>query len=256
MISSSSISTAERDVSWESGLAAAGSFWFAHGMLPAVAFLSLVAILRTFDLDAQVADFFFDSSLGAFRGRDAWWANELLHTGGRDAVALLSLAALATAILGCVARFLPAISALRRWVRPASYFVLCVILSTGTVALLKQRSHRDCPWDMERWGGSRPYFRVLDARPASLPASGCFPGGHSSGGYSLLAFYFLGLQRDKKWARLGLCLGLGMGFALAFGQWARGAHFPSHDLWSAAICWYVALGIYAGFYRRRVWSLE
>ena len=35
-------------------------------------------------------------------------------------------------------------------------------------------------------------------------------------------------------------------------QWARGMHFPSHDLVSAAIAWAVAVCAYTAAYRRRL----
>ena len=34
-----------------------------------------------------------------------------------------------------------------------------------------------------------------------------------------------------------------------FSQQLRGAHFLSHDVWSAAICWLTALGVYASTWR-------
>lgn len=254
MTSLSSTCTAEPKVGADSVLDIAGGFWLSHAVLPASVFLGLVGVLGALELDARVADAFFDPSRGAFRARDAWWANELLHSGGRDVVALLGIAALAVVGLGWAGRFRPALARFRPALRPALYFVLCLSFSTGAVSLLKHHIHRDCPWDMERWGGSRPYFELFEARPASLPASGCFPGGHSSGGFALLALYFLGRERGAGWARLGLLLGVGVGTTFAFAQWARGAHFPSHDLWSAAVCWAFALVLYAGVFRRRLWS--
>ena len=42
---------------------------------------------------------------------------------------------------------------------------------------------------------------------------------------------------------------IALGAAFSIGQEARGAHFLSHDLTSAAIVWFVQLGLYA-WYRR------
>ncbi len=37
-------------------------------------------------------------------------------------------------------------------------------------------------------------------------------------------------------------------------QQARGAHFVSHDLWSAFLVWTVTLSIYAFAFRARLWK--
>jgi hypothetical protein len=53
-------------------------------------------------------------------------------------------------------------------------------------------------------------------------------------------------------ARGALLAALALGLTFGFGQWARGAHFVSHDLWSAAICWFVSLGLYLFPFRGRL----
>jgi len=41
-----------------------------------------------------------------------------------------------------------------------------------------------------------------------------------------------------------------LGFALGMGRVAQGAHFVSHNLWSALICWLVVLALYELLLRR------
>jgi membrane-associated PAP2 superfamily phosphatase len=50
---------------------------------------------------------------------------------------------------------------------------------------------------------------------------------------------------------MALAGGLLIGTVFALGQQARGAHFLSHDLTSAAIVWYVLLGLYLVMFARR-----
>jgi membrane-associated PAP2 superfamily phosphatase len=47
-----------------------------------------------------------------------------------------------------------------------------------------------------------------------------------------------------------LAAAIAVGVAFSIGQEARGAHFLSHDLTSAAIAWFVGLGLYAWWQRR------
>lgn len=46
-------------------------------------------------------------------------------------------------------------------------------------------------------------------------------------------------------ARWALAFGIGVGVVFSFGQEARGAHFFSHDLASAAIVWWVLFALYS-----------
>jgi hypothetical protein len=57
--------------------------------------------------------------------------------------------------------------------------------------------------------------------------------------------YFLFRGSSPRRARLALAGGAGVGLLFAFGQEARGAHFISHDLASAALVWAIQLRLYA-----------
>ena len=45
----------------------------------------------------------------------------------------------------------------------------------------------------------------------------------------------------------GSVLLAGAGLVFGSGQQLRGAHFLSHDLWSLAVCWFLALGLFCLF---------
>jgi membrane-associated PAP2 superfamily phosphatase len=109
---------------------------------------------------------------------------------------------------------------------------------------LKSVTNVDCPWDLERYGGSRPYVSLFGDRPDELPRARCFPGAHSSSGFALMCFYFLFRDSRRRAAQVALAGGLLAGAVFAFGQQARGAHFLSHDLTSAVLVWYVLLALY------------
>jgi membrane-associated PAP2 superfamily phosphatase len=112
----------------------------------------------------------------------------------------------------------------------------------------------DCPWSLAEFGGQLPYVHLFADRPDSLPRAQCFPGGHSSSGFALFSLYFLTLGRSRRLARWALGGALLVGGVFAFGQEARGAHFLSHDLWSAALVWFTCVGVYAIGYRGNVWE--
>ena len=88
----------------------------------------------------------------------------------------------------------------------------------------------DCPWDLQSFGGRFSYVHLFAARPAGLRQAYCFRAAHASSGYALMALYFVAYERSRKlacsaWASASVYFGVA--------QQARGAHFASHDLWSA-----------------------
>lgn len=227
-------------------------FWRRHAGWPALLFVLFATVAAGTGLDGSFARAWaFDPVTHQFIGSGAgeWWAKDLIHS--RGGLLIRSLGGVLLLIWALSFR----ISALRRWRRPAGFVVLSVALGAGAVGLLKQLTNVDCPWSLADFGGRLPYVHLFADRPDSLPRAQCFPGGHSSSGFALFALYFLALGRSRSLARWALGGALLVGGVFAFGQEARGAHFISHDLWSAAVVWFACLAVYALGYRGNVWEI-
>jgi membrane-associated PAP2 superfamily phosphatase len=215
--------------------------WRALVLWPGVFLLLAFALLEIGQFDRPIATALFFAAdrgwLGA--GSGDWWAHDLLHGAGRWVVRGVAVAALATWALSFkVARLTP-------WRREALYVFVAIAASTALVGTLKVLTNVDCPWDLSGFGGDRPYVALFSDRPAYLPRAQCFPGAHSSSGFALMSLYFALRGRHRLAARWALALGLCVGIAFSIGQQARGAHFLSHDLASAALVWGVLLALYA-----------
>lgn len=206
-------------------------------LLLAVALAVLALLAEYTPVDRWVLDRFYDPVLGAFPMRRAYWAQTLLHEGQSALIVLAALAAL-TVFIGSFAAV-----RLRDLRRPALYILACVALTTSAVGGLKRVSALDCPWDLDVYGGQRPYVHLFATRPMGVDAGRCFPGGHSSGAFSLLALVVLLHRRGSRHAGAALAGVLALGLSYALLQWLRGAHFPSHDLWSAFVAWSCALAL-------------
>ena len=200
--------------------------------------LATLAVLSEFtSFDRWLLSRFADPAVGGFPARHAFWAEQLLHRGGIWLVSAVAATTLACLLGSGLSR------RLRTYWRESAYVLTCIALTTGVVALLKQTTHMDCPWDMALYGGDRPYVHLFGWRPFNLAVGHCFPGGHSSGAFSLVALALVLARHRRREAGpvLVACLLLGLCYAVT--QWLRGAHFPSHDLWSAFIAWCVACGM-------------
>lgn len=219
-------------------------FWLWHGLLPFGIFAVTAWIFAVTDWDFRLSDPFFDPLLRVWPYKRSWWAGGLIHTGGKYLVLLIGISALLVYAGSFVRR------TWRRLRNPALFLCLCIGLSTGLVALGKQFSNRHCPWDYDRYGGTVPYGGLFAEPPAECGPGRCFPAGHAAGGFALVGLYFV--SRRKARALAGLGAGLLLGSLFGFGQVARGAHFASHNLWTAAICWAVSLGLYGLFFRGKV----
>jgi membrane-associated PAP2 superfamily phosphatase len=214
------------------------SFWLLHGVLPLCLFAFMVGIFYWTDWDLLLSDPFYDRVRHLWTYKHSWWASDLIHRDGR----WIPLTVAAAALGGFVWSFLSRRA--RAWRRPALFLCLAIALGTGTVALGKETINRHCPWDYTRYGGDVPYTRLFDPPPAGCKPGHGFPAGHASGALSLMSTYFIYREQSRRRALAGLSAGLLLGVVFGFGQLARGAHFVSHNFWSAAICWYVALALY------------
>lgn len=115
-----------------------------------------------------------------------------------------------------------------------------LITAPSLIALGKATTNVYCPYEIHHYGGKFPYVKLCESYPANdHPAKRGrgFPAGHASGGFALMSLAGLGFSRRARW--LGLSVGLGMGSAMGFYQMIKGAHYLSHTLISAILCWIV-----------------
>lgn len=219
-------------------------FYFAHFWLPLLAFAVLAVGLMLLHGDTWVADRVYAWQGHRWALKNAFVTQTLIHIAGRDLSTAAWLAVAATWVVACLR---PGMAALRT---PLAYLVLSTLLATGLVAWIKSWSNMDCPWDLLRYGGDRPYIGLLGLRPVGMSRGVCFPAGHSSGGYTWMALYFFFLMVRPRLRWFGLSVGVAAGLLFGISQQLRGAHFLSHDLWTATLCWMSVFGIYLLFARR------
>ena len=180
-------------------------------------------------LDITVARWF--GTAQGFAWRDDFWLNTLGHIGARNLAWVLALALV-------VNIWRPWTPGLTR--RERVWWLLATLAAAAVVPLIKQQSLTSCPWDQSEFGGAAQQIsHWLQLGPGGLRDGGggrCFPSGHAtsafaffSGGFALRRAYPIAARR---WMSGVLLLGLLLGLI----QLARGAHFPSHTLWSAWVC--------------------
>lgn len=181
-------------------------------------------------LDMQLATIWGEPS--GFALRDHWWMAKIMHAGARN-VGWIFLVAMLIGIW----RPWGALRALATADRVSLF--LSVLSALLSVTLIKGLSQTSCPWDLQAFGGAAPYVSHWNLWVSDGGGGHCFPAGHASTGFAFMAAYFGLRQNNTPGAMKWLVLAIGVGFVLGIAQQMRGAHFMSHTLWTAWLCWTV-----------------
>lgn len=201
---------------------------------PALALLLAFMLLLAWDfsgLDLAVMHLFADSS--GFTGRNLWVTKSLIHEGGRVLAYVVMAALLA---MNLFPRLAPALSTReRRW------WLLVVLVCLAVISSIKQRSLTSCPWDLQVFGGVAEYVSHWRWGQRDGGGGHCFPSGHASAAFGFLAGYWALARAYPRAARAWLGGVLVLGLIYGVGQMLRGAHYPSHTLWTGWICWALCL---------------
>ncbi|MDR1007542.1 MAG: phosphatase PAP2 family protein [Campylobacteraceae bacterium] len=122
-------------------------------------------------------------------------------------------------------------------------FILTMVLVPFILAGAKKYTNVYCPAQLNYYCGSKPYAKALSHYPIdfdSMSGKGrCFPAGHASGGFALMALFFC--FKRKKYKITGLIMGLTLGWTMGIYQILRGEHFLSHTLVTMLGAWLIIL---------------
>lgn len=204
--------------------------------LPLLLMLGL-AIFEPDTLDLALARLMYQPETG-FIGRHSHFLEDVLHDKAKQLVIIIGFIALFLAIGAWLTK------PLAKYRAGLSYLVLSLALSTSLVTPLKALTQVHCPWSLAEFGGSQAYSSVFSARPATDKPGRCWPGGHASAGFSLLALFFFWRDRRPRMAKAALLFSLTLGCVFSLGRMLQGAHFFSHNLWTLLIDWEISATLY------------
>lgn len=205
--------------------------------------VALLMAVYWFELDFTIADFIY--SRFEWRFNQSFLIEGLLHKLARIMLIIIYLGMIYKLVKMVLEAANPA----------AIYNLFIVILAIGSsvaiVSIAKRFMDVDCPWDLIRYGGDKPFFSLFKYNKQYLPSAHCFPASHASIGYSWIALFFYFKVTDNKLKFKALAMGLCLGLVFGFAQQLRGAHFISHDLGSFLICLINSIAIYSFAYRQK-----
>ena len=205
--------------------------------------LAVFGIFEATGLDLRVQDHFYDFTTHQWLvDQDEPVARMLFYTGPKTLIwgLAITMFALACAPAAWSAK-LPLRGTAKRdlWVLIATLATAPLLIAAG-----KATTNVFTPHEIRRYGGFAPYVKVIgcypdDDRPVKRGRG--FPAGHASGGFSLMAA--AGLARGRRGRWLGVGTGLAAGSAMGIYQICKGAHYLSHTVFTALVCWIVFLAL-------------
>lgn len=212
--------------------------------LVALAALGVVIALElTSNIDREISDRLFDPTGAWLIDHHSSSLRLWLYDGTKVLIILFGIGTLGIVCWPRLAR--------PGWVtrREALFVVACLAVVPLSVGVIKKYSNVQCPASLQRYGGTQSDDNAhlrLTSFFETHRNNGCWPSGHSSGGFALLCLAWLGRGNCS---RLSLAVpGLVAGFATGAYQVARGAHFASHVLATGLIA-FIVIALLANLFK-------
>lgn len=204
-------------------------FWLPIGL-----YSVLIIPIIWLDLDWRLANYWYQLEGQQWVLKSAWLSQKVLHDGAHDFAVRLYIIILILYLVSFKSQRLV------KYKAGLAYLSLSLPLATLTVSLLKRVVMVDCPWSVIDFGGQHVYQSWFYSLWSPIAGAGhCFPSGHASSAYMFFGMYFFSHYYWPTKSLSVLILVVTMGLIFGFDQQLRGAHFISHDLTSALICWLV-----------------
>ena len=131
------------------------------------------------------------------------------------------------------------------WVKKNTKGMVIVVLAGFvvplTVGALKEATNMPCPNQLIEYGGPYQHMGLFESLSIDQqrPATRCYPAGHASGGFSLLALLFLFVAARSR--RNILVVIMALGWSTAGYKMFIGDHFLGHNVVTMVLAWLLIL---------------
>ena len=252
-----------------------------YGITVGIPLLLAVLVFCLFDLtnlDRVISNQLLDPATGDFVLHHNVWFETVTHKWPRDLPDWTGELALIGALLSLAWPWLAATpnSAAQRFCQRAHltpllrftgthrrdfwFVVVAFALTTGVIHYLKSHTSVYCPVETTLYGGDQARTEWYENFSLLHKAGDgrCWPGGHASSGFTLLALYFVALRYRWRHAKALLVGILTLGLVLGTTRVLQGWHYMSHTLWSGIFVWLSNLLVALLFYGRTAldWGAE
>ena len=132
------------------------------------------------------------------------------------------------------------------------FVVVAFALCTGVTHFMKSHTGVFCPIETVIYAGKHPKFEwYQNFTLFHEHADGrCWPGGHASSGFTVVALYFVARRYRWRHANTLLAAVLLLGFVYGTTRVFQGWHYMSHTFWAGIFVWFATLLTALAFYGR------
>ncbi len=130
------------------------------------------------------------------------------------------------------------------------FVVIAFAITTAVIHFFKSHTSIYCPVETTLYGGiqeKKEWFENFNLFHEA-GAGRCWPGGHASGGFTMLALYFVARRHHWRYANATLYAALVLGAIYGTTRIFQGWHFMSHTFWAGVIVWISTLLTALAFY--------
>ncbi|MGE8153034.1 phosphatase PAP2 family protein [Pseudomonas vancouverensis] len=132
------------------------------------------------------------------------------------------------------------------------FVVVAFALCTGMIHFLKAHTSVYCPIETTLYGGKMAHIDWFSNFQLFHEAGDgrCWPGGHASGGFTMMALYFVARRYRWRFSSAVLSFALVLGFIYGTTRVLQGWHYMSHTFWAGVVVWLTCLLTALAFYGR------
>lgn len=246
------------------------SFYINNLMFPLLLAAAIFLLFDVTELDRWISNLLLDPASGQFALLHNEWFEKVTHKWPRILPDWTGEAAIIGSLLSFIwprlsaypdARIVRGLNATRigsllrfttHYRRDFFYIVVAFALCTTVIHYLKSHTGVYCPVETTLYGGSEARVEWYENFSWFNKAGDgrCWPGGHASSGFTLLALYFVGLRHRWPHARKLLIAILLVGFTYGTTRVLQGWHYMSHTLWAGIFVWLTSWATALLFYGR------
>jgi len=199
--------------------------------------IAVIALFQFSNLDIFVQNFFynFESKVWLI-DKDEPILKFFLYDGMKIFLILIAVAILFSLV------FLRKKRLIQEYKKGLIIVLLSAIFVPLMIGSLKAISNTPCPCNIVNFNGVYPDIKVFDSYPKDFiqPSKAkCWPAGHASGGFALMALFFLfKTPKNQKRALIGALI---VGWSMGSYKMLLGDHFLSHTLITMIMAWLIIL---------------
>ena len=206
-------------------------------IITAILLIAVIALFQFTQLDISVQNFFYNFETKTWLiDKDEPILKFFLYDGLKTALIIFAVAILFSLILFRKKAIIQKYKKGLMIVLAAAIFVPLLIGS------LKAITNTPCPCNIVNFNGKYPDIKVFDSYPKDFVQTSkakCWPAGHASGGFALMALFFLFKTPINQ--KRALITGLVVGWSMGVYKMLLGDHFLSHSIITMIMAWLIIL---------------